>query len=384
MNFLMTSYVYPLPEKVPLSRTLNAFLDNPRTEEEVQAVTDYIRRSYSVESAFRIPERSAEGMVSLERVLSEICEILPPLDPNWAGLCGTFDNDKLYEFMARTWVVARYDDEGQIEVTNRAHQERRDKGELGFFLFEEEHPIIKNSRQLAEYSYLVSLLLHTQGEEYIGHSFILDSDPSQFGEDESNWHLCREFVMFYFALRQYGDTTYEEEMRWKLLHRAEGRLGEVVELLDSAFQEGHREKLMYVAGLLKTVGEDVSDEKVQLVILVSIIELLLTHSPDYNRFNVEDSISKQFRLKAGLLIYLNDKSRDLDQIKNRLKVIYGLRSNIAHGNFVAVSRYIERLSRREGEEEYFSDLITDLYSYIRAILTEYLRDPALVAFLKEN
>ncbi len=87
---------------------------------------------------------------------------------------------------------------------------------------------------------------------------------------------------------------------------------------------------------------------------------------------------------TGLLIYLDDKSRDLDQIKNRLKVIYGLRSNIAHGNFVAVSRYVERLSRTEGEEEYFSDLITDLYSYIRAILTEYLKDPALVEFLKEN
>lgn len=384
MNFLMTSYVYPLPEKVPLSRTLNAFLDNPRTEEEVQAVANYIRRSYSVRSAFRIPERSAEGIVSLEKVLHEICEILPSLDSNWARLCGSFDPKRLYEFMARMWVVARYDDKGQIEDARQRRQEMRDRGEVGIILYEKDAPVLKNSRELAEYSYLVSLLLHTQENEYIGHSFVLDSDPSQFGEDERNWHLCREFVMFYLALRQYGDTTYEEEMRWKLLHRAKGRLGEVVALLDSAFQKGHREKLMYVAGLLKTVGEDVSDEKVKLVTLVSIIELLLTHSPNYSRFNVEDSISKQFRLKASLLIYLDDRSRDLDQIKNRLKIIYGLRSNIAHGNFVAVSQYIARLSNREGEEEYFSDLIADLYIYIRAILSEYLRDPALVEFLKEN
>jgi hypothetical protein len=213
----------------------------------------------------------------------------------------------------------------------------------------------------------------------------LDSDPSQFGEDERNWHLCREFAMFYFALDQYGDATFEDEMRWKLLHRAEQPLGEIVEQLDSALEEESRkEKLMYVASLLKTVGEDVSDEKVKLVMLVSIVELLLTHSPDYNRFNVEDSISKQFRLKAGLLIYLNDKSRDLNRIKERLKTMYALRSSIAHGNFTAVSRYVESLSRREGEEEYFSDLITDLYVYIRAILNEYLKDPALVEFLKAN
>lgn len=190
--------------------------------------------------------------------------------------------------------------------------------------------------------------------------------------------------MFYFSIDMYGDKMREDEMRWKLLPYVRPCLEEIVRLLDSIFEEGHKDKLMYVASLLKTVGEDVSDDRIKLVTLVSIIELLLTHSPDYNRFNVEDSISKQFRLKASLLIYLNDKSQDLEQIKNRLKTIYGLRSNISHGNFTAVSRYIERPSRKEGEEEYFSDLISDLYVYIRAILMEYLKDPGLVEFLKEN
>ena len=141
---------------------------------------------------------------------------------------------------------------------------------------------------------------------------------------------------------------------------------------------------MYIANLLKTVEHDISDEKFKLVTLVSVLELLLAHSPKYNRFNVEDSINKQFRLKTSALVYLNDKSRDLDHIDHRLKTIYSLRSNISHGNFKAVQRYIDNLSRRGGEEEYFSDLLSDTYTFIRAVLIEYLKDSNFVEFLKNH
>ena len=58
--------------------------------------------------------------------------------------------------------------------------------------------------------------------------------------------------------------------------------------------------------------------------LISIIELLLTHSPNNNRFNVEDSINKQFQLKAGIVINKYDKTQ-LAEIRNRLKYFYSLR-----------------------------------------------------------
>lgn len=118
--------------------------------------------------------------------------------------------------------------------------------------------------------------------------------------------------------------------------------------------------------------------------LTSIIELLLTHNPDFNRFNVEDSINKQFQLKASILIYLNDKRVDINAVKSRLKIIYQQRSNIAHGNFSAVNKYINSLSKKEGKEEYFDDIVVDLYKYVRAILEKYLKDLKLIDFLKEN
>ena len=384
MNILMTTYIYPLAEKVLLSRKLNAYLDNPRTDEEVEAVAGYIKRAYSVESAFRFPEYSDEDIVTLEGMISGFCEAFSGVDPYVKQFCGTYDRDSLYEFMARMWVVARYDDEGQVEVERQQRKEYRDKGEAVVALYEQEHPILKNSRRLAEYSYLLSLLTHTHPDEYTGYSFVLDSDPSQFGLDEINTQLCLRFFMFGMFSEQPREEVESEELRWQLFPFIRPELEANTRLLDAAFEAGLEDKLMYVASLLKTVGEDLADEKFKLVVLVSIIELLLTRNPDHSRFNVEDSISKQFRLKAGLLVYLNDKSRDLDEIRSRLKTIYSMRSNIAHGNFTAVNRYIGRLSTREGEEEYFSDLISDSYVYIKAIVSELLKDPKLVEFLKEN
>lgn len=383
MNILMTTYIYPLAEKMLLSEKLNAYLDNPRTDEEIEAVTGYIRRAYISESAFRFPEYSDEDIVTLEGIILRFCEGFSDADPYVKQFCDTYDRGSLYEFMARMWIVARYDDEGQIEVERQRRKEYRDKGELVVALYEQEHPILRNSRRLVEYSYLLSLLTHTH-DDYTGYSFVLDSDPSQFGLDEVNTKLCLYFFIFGLLSQESREDVESEELRWQLFPFIRPELEGNARLLDAAFEAGFEDKLMYVASLLKTVGEDLADEKFKLVILVSIIELLLTRNPDHSRFNVEDSISKQFRLKVGLLVYLNDKSRDLDEIEARLKTIYSMRSNIAHGNFTAVNRYIGRLSTREGEEEYFSDLISDSYVYIRAIVTELLRDTKLVEFLKEN
>jgi hypothetical protein len=162
-------------------------------------------------------------------------------------------------------------------------------------------------------------------------------------------------------------------------------------LLDKAFNEGNSEKLLYIGNILKVVGHDLHDEKIKLLLLTSIIELMLTHNPDLQRYNVEDSINKQFQLKATTLIYLNDTSRSIKDIKNRLKTIYTQRSNVAHGNFHEIEKYIDKLSKNrkaEDEEmgggEYFVSLITDLYVYIRAILEEYLKDRGFVEFLKDG
>ncbi|NOR71586.1 MAG: hypothetical protein GQ532_18180 [Methylomarinum sp.] len=99
---------------------------------------------------------------------------------------------------------------------------------------------------------------------------------------------------------------------------------------------------------------------------------------------MEDSISKQFQLKASVLIYGNDKQNDINRIQKRLKTIYEQRSNIAHGNFSQVNKYINSLCKKEGEEECFYDLINELYVYVKVIIEEYIKDPNYIKFLKDN
>ncbi len=84
------------------------------------------------------------------------------------------------------------------------------------------------------------------------------------------------------------------------------------------------------------------------------------------------------------MVYLNDKTVDINAVKSRLKTIYQQRSNIVHGNFFAVNKYISSLSKKEGKEEYFDEIVVDLYKYVRAVSEEYLKDISFVDFLKEN
>jgi hypothetical protein len=46
MEFLLTSYIYPLKEPLVLSRRLGFSLDNPRTELETEVVKGYLLRAY--------------------------------------------------------------------------------------------------------------------------------------------------------------------------------------------------------------------------------------------------------------------------------------------------------------------------------------------------
>jgi hypothetical protein len=100
--------------------------------------------------------------------------------------------------MARMWVVARYEDEGEHDSLRNQADELRKEGESGFFfLLEDNNPILANSKRLAEYSYLLSLFLHTQPQYYDGESFILDIDSHQFsGDSEISQYVPLSFLHF--------------------------------------------------------------------------------------------------------------------------------------------------------------------------------------------
>lgn len=360
-----------------LSKSLGIYLDNPRTDKEIEAVTKYIYQAYSTESAFQFSEEIISD--GIEKFLGEYSKEDEYIDKFYTAHSQT----KPYEILARMWIVARYDDEGQHDAITQEGERLKEEGQRGFFfMLEEDNPILKKSRELLDYCHLVSLLIHTAQDYYEGRSFILDTHEDWFQEIKPNHLLCVQVFMF-MNFTAYRDVTEKDETRWLFLPAIREQLTGITKLIDEILNGNQKDKLLYIASLLKNAGYDIKEDKTKLVVLVSIIELLLTHNPDFNRFNVEDSINKQFQLKGATLIYLNDKSGDINQIKVRLKEIYGLRSSIAHGDFKAVTKYIEN-AKKKGEDFPISVIISELYIYLKAIITEYLRDNKFVDFLKDG
>lgn len=280
------------------------------------------------------------------------------------------------------WIVARYDDGGLHDALKKEGKELAEEGHYGFFMLEDDHPIVKNSRQLLDYCHLVSLLIHTAQDYYEGRSFILDANSGWFQEIKPNHFVCIQFFMF-TAFSGEREVAEKDDTRWLYFPAVKERLIEIGKLIDNLLNSKAKDKLLYVASLLKNAGHDIKEDKTKLVVLVSIMELLLTHNPKFDRYNVEDSINKQFQLKAATLIYLNDKSRNINHIKARLNEIYGLRSSVAHGDFKAITKYFETAKKKD-EKFPIGTVIGELYIYLRAIITEYLLDDNFVDFLKDG
>jgi hypothetical protein len=147
MNFLLTNYIYPMRERLLLSGNLEIYLDNPRTDEEIEAVREYIVQAYSsVESIFQFSEEIFEQtMKDLLNKYSQADEYIGEFYNNNSHL-------NQYEILARMWIVARYNDEGLHKEITEANRKLREEGKSYSFLIEgDDSPIIISSRQLADY-----------------------------------------------------------------------------------------------------------------------------------------------------------------------------------------------------------------------------------------
>lgn len=151
-------------------------------------------------------------------------------------------------------------------------------------------------------------------------------------------------------------------------------------LLSRASDIGYLDTLEYAGETLDAVG-DTRNSKFKLVLLVSIFEMLLTHNPDSRRFNVEDSISRQFLLKTAVLLH-RDGEVDLELLKRNLKKLYDLRSAIAHGDFARLAKDLK--VGKDRVDSAVSDQVSLAYHYLRRTLRQFLQDPEYVRFLKDN
>jgi len=376
MEFLLTSYIYPLERPIVLSTKHRFSLDNPRTLRETNIIKDYLFRAFEPEEN-KILSLDKE---SVNHILMEFKKRLSHYEPIIDQRFNSYIGEDIFTFLASMWVIARFEDDGLGESLRKNLYTMDEEGMAGIYLLEDDHLLVTKPALLGNYCCLLSLLIHTENESYFGRSLLISHVNIDL--QRPSLKVLQEFLLFSIYSLEYPES--DDELRWRFFPYAREEINRVVVQLNNAFDRGLEEILLYIGGLLKIIGHETHDDKIRLMLLTSILELILTHNPDSNRFNVEDSINKQFQLKTSILVYLNDKSRDITSIQKRLKTIYQQRSNIVHGNFNALDKYIRSLSKKEGQEEHFSTLVVDAYSFVRAVLEELLKDQDFVGFLKAN
>ncbi|PTX63055.1 hypothetical protein C8N46_102456 [Kordia periserrulae] len=405
MNFILTTYIYPIKEEIQISKRFKFSLDNPRTNEEIKLVKAHLEKSLNSPEEFYKDRWSANLPVFLTEETKNFLSVESALinfEKNYSKsdkyVSIFFKHNKetnILEKLAKLWVIGRFDDNGQYESMKTTYQEMSEQQQRGFFMLDKGNPIINNSNNLINFSYLISLLLYTEKSDYYGKSFFLHDSDISSQELKIDRHL--NLVVLNFGFISYSETINHKEDVWKSFSHIKENLIKIANNLDSVIDDSNEDKILFISNLLKVTSEEIKDSRFKLVTLISIIELLLTHSPNYQRFNVEDSISKQFKLKTSILVYKNNNKLDLNWLKNRLRDIYSQRSNIAHGNFKELDKYLEKeikkldpkentlnLSNEVLKDTILENLISDVYLFIRAIIEEYIKDRKLVEYLKEN
>lgn len=376
MNIRLTEYIYPLKKEILLSEELNIRLDNPRTEKEVSVTTNLIKKSHEASEMFHVPPYTRDKKImTWDFFLKEFFKKCSEDDSYVKSLQKSYrakNMDDVYKFIASIWIIARYDDKGEEEEI-RAETSKNTKPSI--VLLEDDSPIIEKSGELVDYSYVVSLIM-PPGKHFSYHSFMLHSSYPYMDSYGPLKYVSREVMYFGLIFSNYDrDKNMLFPYTRKKILKAAKELDNSIKL--------DKDKIRFIGRLLKIATFDTTDEKIKILILVSIIELLLTHNPNYSRFNVEDSISKQFILKTALVLYQGDKSLNLKEIKEKLKDIYDIRSKIAHGDLGDADKLINKY-RIKFKQKFSDEIKIELIKYIRAILLRYVSDKEFIDFLKEN
>jgi len=378
MPITLTKYIYPIEHEIVLSKSLGYSIDNPRTQEEIEFVKSYIdpalQRHYENGKPHHNPMLSAVFGVSKLRENTKNKDVY---------VNDYFERNKetsIGDLISQSWIIIRYSDNGEFDKV------KSDKNNLFDIFFSEAKKIYWNTyNQLLSYFHLLSIFVHDDEDRYVGDSIILLKKPHDiFYPIEHTHEIIESFDTFHGTCSVIGEN---RRSSWNFFPDVRNQLIEYSSLLERFFiqdstlyrnikkpkQQTPKEKLLFIGDLLRVIENETHDVNVKLLLLVSIIEYMVTRNPDTNRFNIEDSILRQFVLKASIVIYNNNNEVKLDELKKNLKLIYDQRSLIAHGNFI---------SEADKEKVILSFFI--IYQYLRALLSQYLKDTKFIDFLKES
>jgi len=376
MNIILLKGVLPLKKKIILSKKFGIELDNPRNRDELKYVSYFLKDKIEFKEDKKLLDyflvSDTKTIVHLKylddspKSLMEHYKNNTYFDKNFLE---NYKKEKALNYLVKSWLVVRFDDEGFFKELRSEKRKMIKRKERGLFILEGTEIGPKREEKALNFLSIIDLIFIDKLEGRLRKTVIL-------GEDVKD--LSQELLIYITGLK-HGRFIYKEFDYFTIAENIQ-RIVEFSKNIDKLSQE-QSEKLLFVGETIRNVNDNWQNSKMQFLMLVSIVEFLLTHNPDTSRFNVEDSIRKQFQLKAGVII--NKRSGEsLDLLSQRLKTIYDIRSIIAHGNFAEFTKLMSGYKKKDKDFDFF-DFIEECFSYIKAIVESYIFETSFVESLKK-
>lgn len=381
MTFAITKYIYPIEHEIEISNSLGYKLDNPRNKSEIEIVRRFIEDTLQDKNRSENSITAPLGIRVFDS-LNVLMECLKSKESYALNYLSNLNDKTVIDILSEIWIIFRFPEEEEfIQLST-------DKNELIHKIIEKKASEYTNHFQdVVSYSHLLSLLIHNEENYYHGESFLLSQFPYEIFLTSTNskvYEAIENFIYYNNSVKD--DQTSPFWLCWPdisiTLEQTSLKLESLLiqqkivnskDKIPLSQKQTPKQKLLHVGSILSAAYAQTINPELMLLLLVSIIEYLVTGNPDTSRFNVEDSIGKQFKLKCAVLIHNQDKESDLSELSSTLKKIYSQRSNIAHGNY-----------KENFEMEEIIESTYILHKINRDILNEFIKDRHLVDFLKDN
>lgn len=394
ISFNITRYIYPLTEKVPLLPSKTIYFDNLRDDKSIFTLSKMLKNNLN------LPPENEEyrNYITLEKIINEYISYCESNNIQYRRDLSGID------LLASLWVVIKFEfnEEERRELVFKIHKEKlglEDDSSNEISFLDENDSFLK----AFNYSYSISNFYSFLTNSYLlgsySSNFLIFNSPKFFENIEYDFlKILHENYMHFISLN--SGNFHEDDDKYQLFSERKKIIIKSSDHIEKLCNDKNKYKtLEYLITQIFIICNSKLDKRIQWLLLCGIVELLLTHNPDSSRFNVEDSISKQFKLKLGIVLSKTGIDFDYFQLENELKDIYKIRSMIAHGDFSGLDKFLYGLikktnSKNDSEDEeifssdpkdiLFENLLFKLYDNVQKLILFYLQNPEFIEFLKRN
>ena len=208
MNIILLKGVFPLKKKITLSRNLGIELDNPKNKDELE----YVLRFLEDKIEFREDKKLLNYFLFSD---SKTILHLDYLDTSLKGLLKYHKNnpyfnknflknytkEKAFSYLAKNWLIVRFDDEGFYKNLKEASKKLRKQKERGIFLLEGTEIGPQREARALKYISIIDLLFLDRFKGSLSKTIILEDKDSPIS------HQC---LFAYITGLGHGRTKFEE------------------------------------------------------------------------------------------------------------------------------------------------------------------------------